>query len=146
MTFVANPRFKEEKFFGIWLIVDKETNYVNVNSLCSLRCLPNKESIEFNKRRTNNLIRNFISEIYYDHFKQFESWDNINEIQSEDSEVFNSLQKNKTSLYYYSKHNEYYNLNYDIFEGYYINRKILPWFISYFQPHLDINIIEKLLN
>ena len=35
MTFVANTRFKEENFFGIYLIVDTETNYVNVNSLCS---------------------------------------------------------------------------------------------------------------
>ena len=145
MTFVANSRFKEENFFGIWLIVDKETNYVNVNSLCSSRCFPDKESIEFNKKRTNNLIRNFISEIYYEHFQQFESWDNINEIQSEDSEIFNSLQKNKTSLYYYSENNYYDNLDYDIFEGYYVNKKILHWFISHFQPGADENISKNLI-
>lgn len=146
MTFVANPRFKEENFFGIYLIVDTETDYVNVNSLCSSRCLPCKDFIKFNRNRTNKLIEDFISEIYYDHFQQFESWDNLNKIETSDSEVLDFFHYNRTSLYYYSENNYYDNLDYDIFEGYYVNRKILPWFISHFKPHLNINISEKLLN
>lgn len=146
MTFFANPRFKEENFFGIYLIVDTETNYVNVNGLCSSRCLPIKDSIRFNQKRTNNLIENFVSRVYYKHFQQFESWNNLNEINTNDSEILDFFHHNRTSLYYYSENNYYDNLDYDIFEGYYVNRKILPWFISYFKPHLNLNISEILMN
>ena len=145
MSFVANPRFKEENFFGIYLIVDTETDYVNVNSLCSSRCLPCKDSIKFNRNRTNKLIEDFISKAYYKHFQQFESWDNLNEIETNDSEILDFFHYNRTSLYYYSKNNYYDNLDYDIFEGYYVNRIILPWFISHFKPHLNVNISEILM-
>ena len=50
-------------------------------------CLPKIEVIKFNQNRTNKLIEDFISEIYYKHFKQFESWNNLNEIETNDSEI-----------------------------------------------------------
>ena len=143
MTFIANPRFKEENFFGINLIVDTETNYVNVNYLY----IPLVSAYSFRKLQIqrNKAIERFISNKYYKHFQQFESWDNLNELNTDDTEIFNFFHTNKTSLYYYSENNYYDNLDYDIFEGYYVNRKILPCFISHFQPGADENISKNLI-
>lgn len=143
MTFIANPRFKEENFFGINLIVDTETNYVNVNYLC----MPLVLSYSFKELqdKTNKLIERFITNKYYKHFQQFESWDNLNDLNTDDTEIFNFFHTNKTSLYYYSESNYHDNLDYDIFEGYYVNKKILPWFISHFQPIADKNISKNLI-
>ena len=126
-TFYGFERFKEFIYNNIVLIYDTETNYIKVNDVV----LPPKEiDLEYIQNPlnfTNKIIQNWINNNNY--FinrvaKNNKSSDLISDINTNDSEIWESLKHNKF-LYYYLEDVESYNEDRDIFKGYYFNVQLL---------------------
>ena len=126
-TFYGCERFKEFIYNNIVLIYDTETNYIKVNDVV----LPPKEiDLEYIQNPlnfTNKIIQNWINNNYYfinQVSKNNKSSDLISGINTNDSEIWESLKHNKF-LYYYLEDVEPFNGDRDIFKGYYFNVQLL---------------------
>lgn len=127
-TFCCCNRFKEFNYNNITLIYDTETNYIKVNDIVLPPKKINLEYIQNPLNFTNKIIQNWINDN-----KQFINQvaknnkvsDLISNINTNDSEVWDSLKRNKF-LYYYLEDVEPYNGDRDMFKGYYFNVQLLP--------------------
>ena len=128
-TFYACDRFKEFKFNNIPLIYDTETNYIKVNDVIPAPRNVNLNYIQSPLNYTNNLIYNWIinnKQYINQTAKSNESWELINNINTNDSEVWDSFSANKTMMYYYLDNIQDYNGDEEMFKGYYFNIQLLP--------------------
>ena len=133
MTYFANTRFADQFIEGCWYMVDTETNYINVSRIIPYHFLNISQNIlEYNLEKNKQELTEFIKKNKRN-FKQYESLNNLENITSNDSAIYDYFINNKTTLYYYLNNNQYKYLDYDIFEGFYVHPKILHYFIKYFK-------------
>lgn len=128
-TFCACNRFKEFKFNNIPLIYDTETNYVKVNDVVvppkNVDPLYSRSSLNYTNNIINDWIktnRSYIKTVSNNNL----NCDLINNIKTNDSEIWDSFSNNRTLMYYYLDNIQSYNGDEEMFKGYYFNIQLLP--------------------
>lgn len=133
-----NPRFHHKELFGVFTRIDSETGFIRINDFINSDFEYFEEEYKDYIKRTDYIFQRWVEDNYYTYLAPYEGYNRMEfeNINTNDSSVWDQFQKNRTNLYYHSNHNQGGYINLPMFDGWYVNPKILNILIKHLNPSL----------